>query len=102
MMEIIPTTFALLAGVLIGIMFFGGLWWTVQKAMSSKQPGLLFAGSLLLRTVLTLAAFYLIGSASWQRLVACLIGFMFGRVLIARFSQVRVTTDRSLLKEGAR
>ncbi len=102
MMVVIPRAFALIAGVIIGILFFGGLWWTVQKAMSSRQPGLLFAGSLLLRTVLTLTAFYLIGKGGWQRLVACLIGFMFGRVLIARFSQVHVTTDHPLLKEGAR
>jgi F1F0 ATPase subunit 2 len=93
---------ALFSGVLIGLMFFGGLWWTVHKAMSSRQPGLLFAGSMLLRTVLSLTAFYLIGSGSWQRLVACLIGFTLGRILVKRFSQAFLNTDCGPLKEGAR
>ena len=102
MIEMVPMTVALLAGVPIGVVFFGGLWWTVQKAMSSKQPGLLFAGSLMLRTVLTLAAFYLIETGSWQRLVMCLTGFMFGRILVKRLSQTRTNIDRPLLKEGVR
>lgn len=102
MNEQILTLCALFAGALIGLLFFGGLWWTVQKAMSSKHPGPLFAGSFLLRTVLTLAAFYLVGSGSWRRLLVCLIGFMLGRIVVKRFSQVPLNTDRGLLKEGVR
>ena len=98
----ILTGFSLFAGVLIGLLFFGGLWWTVQKAMSSRQPGLLFAGSFLLRTALTLAAFYFIGSGSWRRLLVCLIGFMLGRILVKRFSKGAFNIDRGLLKEGVR
>jgi F1F0 ATPase subunit 2 len=98
---------ALLSGVLIGLIFFGGLRWTVHKAMSSRQPGLLFAGSMLLRTVLTLAAFYLVGSGSWQRLVACLVGFTLGRIVVnrfrvKRFSHPYVNTDCGSIKEGVR
>lgn len=102
MNEQILTVCALLAGVSIGLLFFGGLWWTVQKAMSSKQPGLLFAGSLLLRTALTLAVFYLVGNGSWKRLVACLFGFVLGRLLVTRISQVHPEMGRPLLKEGVR
>ena len=102
MIEQVLTACALFAGVLIGLLFFGGLWWTVQKAMSSRQPGLLFAGSFLLRTLLTLAAFYLIGSGSWQRLLACLIGFILGRILIRQLTKVPLAVDPGLLKEGAR
>lgn len=102
MIEQILTACALFAGVLIGLLFFGGLWWTVQKAMSSRQPGLLFAASFLLRTVLTLAAFYLVGCGSWQRLLLCLIGFVLGRILVKRLSKVPLDTDRGLLKEGVR
>ena len=39
------------AGALLGAFFFGGLWWTVQKGVTSEQPALWFLGSLLLRTV---------------------------------------------------
>jgi F1F0 ATPase subunit 2 len=102
MIEQILTACALFAGILIGLLFFGGLWWTVQKVTSSRQPALLFAGSFLLRTLFTLAAFYRIGNGSWQRLLVCLIGFMIGRILVRRFSQVPLKADRVLLKEGVR
>jgi F1F0 ATPase subunit 2 len=57
---------ALVAGVLLGAMFFGGLWWTVRKGMSSKQPALVFFGSLLLRMSIALAGFYLMARVSWE------------------------------------
>jgi hypothetical protein len=44
----------------------------------------------------------LIGSGSWQRLVMCLIGFMMGRIIVKRLSQVPLDPDRGLLKEGVR
>ncbi len=102
MIEQVLTACALFTGVFIGLLFFGGLWWTVQKAMSSKQPGLLFAASMLLRTILALAGFYLIGRGSWQRLLVSLLGFMLGRIVVKRLSQVPLNTDRGLLKEGVR
>lgn len=79
--------FSLLAGLCIGMMFFAGLWWTVQRVVTSRQPGILFAGSFLLRTALTLGGFYLVGKGSWPRLVLCLVGFIVGRILVKRFVQ---------------
>ena len=37
------------AGFVLGICFFGSLWWTIQRALTSKRPALLFLVSLLLR-----------------------------------------------------
>jgi len=39
-----------LTGVLLGVMFFGGLWWTVQHGVSSERVALWFVGSMVLRT----------------------------------------------------
>ena len=61
---------ALVAGVLLGAIFFGGLWWTVRKGVSSKQPALWFFGSLLLRMSIALAGFYFVGRGHWERLLA--------------------------------
>ena len=77
---------ALAAGLLLGAFFFGGLWWTVRKGVSSKHPALWFPGSLLLRMSLVLVGFYFAGRGNWQRLVACLLGF-----IIARFCVMRLT-----------
>jgi len=34
---------ALAAGLVLGAIFFGGLWWTVRKGVSSKYPALWFS-----------------------------------------------------------
>ena len=54
MNEVLLLALALSAGVLLGGIFFGGLWWTVRKGVSSTQPALWFFGSLLLRMSVTL------------------------------------------------
>ena len=66
---------ALLVGVLFGVTFFGGLWWTVQKCVSSEWAAAWFLGSLLLRVGTTLAGFYLVSRNDWRRILACLLGF---------------------------
>jgi F1F0 ATPase subunit 2 len=101
MNEQLLTAGALFAGVLIGLLFFGGLWWTVRKSISSRNPGLLFAASFLLRTLSALPIFYFIGSGSWQRLLACLLGFILGRILVSRLSEVPRHAGHGPLKEGA-
>ena len=68
-------------GLLLGAVFFGGLWWTVRAVIASSRPPLWLAGSLVLRTGIVLAGFYLVGRGDWTRLVACLIGFVVARIL---------------------
>jgi F1F0 ATPase subunit 2 len=55
MNEVLVLALAFSAGVLLGAIFFGGLWWTVRKGVSSEQPALWFFGSLLLRMSVALA-----------------------------------------------
>lgn len=75
---------AFIAGASLGAFFFGGLWWTVQKGVSSESPALWFLGSLLLRTGAVLAGFYFVAQAHWSRLAACLLGFVIARVVVVR------------------
>ena len=69
-------------GVWLGAIFFGGLWWTVRKGVSSKNPALWFFGSLLLRMSVTLSGFYLVGRGHWERLLLCLLGFVMARLAV--------------------
>jgi F1F0 ATPase subunit 2 len=85
--EIVTLTLALVTGVLVGAIFFGGLWWTVRKGVSSKQPALWFLGSVLLRTAIALAGFYLVARGHWERWLVCLLGFVMARVIVTRFAQ---------------
>ncbi len=80
MSELFSVILALLAGVLLGTLFFGGLWWTVQKVVSSTQPALLLVCSLVLRTIVTVAGFYIsFRAGDWRRLLSCVFGFLVAR-----------------------
>ncbi len=70
------------AGVGLGAIFFGGLWWTVRRGLSSPHPALWFLGSALLRTAITMTGIYFVSGAQWQRLVACLVGFIAARLVV--------------------
>ena len=89
------------AGVLLGVMFFGGLWLTVRKGLSSQHPALWFLGSQLLRTSVTLSGFYLVAGGRWERLMACLVGFISARFIVARVTRSPVGNQSHLAKEGS-
>ena len=73
---------AVSAGAALGAMFYGSLWWTTRRGAASPQPALWFLGGLLLRMGLALAGFYVVASGRWDRMLACLLGFVAARVLI--------------------
>ncbi len=74
-------------GLVLGAVFFGGLWWTVRKGVSSPRPALWFVGSMLLRTGIVVAGFFLVGGGEWQRLLGCLLGFVIARFLVMRLTR---------------
>jgi F1F0 ATPase subunit 2 len=88
---------ALVAGILLGAIFFGGLWWTVRKGVAAKNPAIWFLGSMLLRMAIALAGFYFVGRGDWRRLVSCLFGF-----IVARFIVMRLTSNLETKMGSAR
>ena len=87
MNDVLPLALAVVAGLFLGVMFFGGLWWTVRKGVSSAWPALWFFGSLLLRMSLAMVGFYFVGRGHWERLVACLLGFVMARLVVKWLTQ---------------
>src|ERR1035438_4453074 len=85
--DTVSLALAFVTGVLLGAIFFGGLWWTIRKISSSTQPALWFLGSLLLRTGITLAGLYFIARGHWERLLVCLLGFVAARLIAVRLIQ---------------
>jgi F1F0 ATPase subunit 2 len=81
---------SLLAGVLLGAIFFGGLWWTIRRGVSSKQPAAWFFFSLLIRTGIALAGFYFLARGDWRRVLFCLLGFILARLLVTWFTRVPI------------
>lgn len=70
------------AGLALGAIFFGGLWWSTGKAVTSQHVALWIVSSLLLRIAIVTTGFYLVGGNQWERFGACLIGFITGRVIV--------------------
>ncbi len=92
---------ALATGVLLGVIFFGGLWWTIRKGLPSEHAALWFLGSLLLRTSVVLAGFYLVASDGWRTLLACLLGFIAARLVVTWFTRSPVQTRPAQVSEGS-
>lgn len=86
-------------GMLLGILFFGGLWLTVKKVTSSKMPALWFSGSFILRVGITLTGFYLLASGNWQRFVGCMVGFILARFFVMYITKSTDSKEMHLKKE---
>lgn len=84
-----------LAGSVIGVIYFGGLWVTVSKGLHSGKIGLWFLLSFVLRLAIALGGFYFVASGHWQRLAACLVGFLVVRFLFIKRIQVSQTSHAS-------
>jgi F1F0 ATPase subunit 2 len=95
MNEIIIMMAVLLAGVLLGAFYFGGLWWTVHKGVAAKNPALWFLGSSLLRTGVVLAGFYFVAHGDWKKMLACLLGFVIARFVVTRFIRANKETNHA-------
>lgn len=95
MNELMQIVMVLLSGMLLGALFFGGLWWTVQNGLSARQPALWFGASLLLRTVIVLAGFYFVAGSDWKRLLLCLLGFIIARSIMTRLTAKRILGEAS-------
>jgi len=99
MNEIVYMILAFIGGLLLGTIFFGGLWFTVRKLVISKIPALWFLGSFILRVSITLIGFYYISTGSWQRLLICVAGFIIARFAIIHFTKLSEEKQVLLKKE---
>ena len=87
MNEILIIILAFIAGLALGAIFFGGLWFTVKKSITAKTPAIWIISSFFLRISIVLVGFYFISSGSWQRLLVCLLGFIIARIIITHFTK---------------
>jgi F1F0 ATPase subunit 2 len=100
MREFLMLALACAAGVGLGVLFFGGLWWSVRRAVSSRLPALWFAGSLLVRVGVVLAGLYVVSRGDWKRLAASLVGFLAARMAVMRIVQSAGALDRVVIQGG--
>ena len=99
MIDSLVSFLSFVVGIVLGVVFFGGLWWTVGRGLTSPRPALWFVCSMVLRTGIVLVGFYWVLGTHWQRLVLCLIGFIVGRVLVTRFTRPALPVGPQLHEE---
>ena len=87
MSEALTVVLAGAAGGLLGMVFFGGLWWTVRKGVSFKQPALWFSGSLLVRMGVVVSGVYVVSRGRREGLLSCLLGFVMANLFVMRLTR---------------
>ncbi|MGF1478528.1 MAG: ATP synthase subunit I [Cyanophyceae cyanobacterium] len=76
-------------GVSIGLFYFGGLWFTVQRLLATQHPFRWLLGSFCLRLSVSLLVFYLIIKGAEQQITSllfCVFGFLLVRGLLCRLA----------------
>jgi F1F0 ATPase subunit 2 len=81
MINIHDLFFSFAAGTLIGLFYFGGLWWTLRRMPVLHEPIIWVIGSFLIRAALSLLGFYFAAGGQWIRILICLLGFFLVRII---------------------
>lgn len=83
--NILVLTLALVGGAGLGFIYFGGLWFTVKKLPKVQRPTFWVLGSFFVRNAAIFFFFYIVvRNGHWERLLACLAGFILTRTLLVR------------------
>jgi F1F0 ATPase subunit 2 len=76
------------AGMLLGTIFFGGLWWTVSRRLTANNPALWFGLSALLRMAVLLCGLYYFARLGLPYLLASLCGLLVARGAVRHLTRV--------------
>lgn len=72
-----------IAGALMGLAFFAGLWTTVNRLKETRRPAIWIFASLMLRLGLMLTGFLFVARfGGWEHLLAAVAGFTLSRLVI--------------------
>ena len=82
------TVGALACGMALGTVFFGGLWWTVRRALAATNPGVWIGFSALLRMAVAASVLYFFARLGLPSLIACLCGLLVARGTIKRLTRI--------------
>ena len=74
---------AMALGLLLGAVYFAGLWWTVVRVDRWRRPGRALALSFVLRAAVLLAGVYLLARAGIGPLALGLLGLVLARVALS-------------------
>ena len=73
-----------IAGLALGLLFFGGLWWTTQRLATSNRPALVVSISLFVRTGVLALALVVLARTHVSLLVGAVVGLVIARIVLTR------------------
>ncbi|MEN1760867.1 ATP synthase subunit I [Anoxynatronum sibiricum] len=77
-----------LGGMGLGLVFFGGLYWSVNQLPTAKHPGFLMVASMLVRMAILLTGLYFLMAGDIKNLLAAVAGVMLVKfMMIAKVRQ---------------
>ncbi|MCK5768174.1 MAG: hypothetical protein KAH35_07375, partial [Candidatus Atribacteria bacterium] len=78
----IYTLISLFAGLILGLLYFSGLWLTVKNMQKSRSPVALTLVSFFLRTAaVMLVLIFVARQGNYINIIVLLAGFIFGRFI---------------------
>jgi F1F0 ATPase subunit 2 len=75
---------SLAAGIILGIVYFRGLWQTVLRLPDFKRPAWSMSWSFLARVGIVVSGFYFIMDGHLERLAMAMAGFIIVRQILVR------------------
>lgn len=88
------------AGLVLGLVFYGGLWWTVRHAAEFRRPALALLVSALLRMATVLGGFYAVANGEWSRILLCLLGFVLARLAVTWATRLPSTSTPAQARDA--
>lgn len=73
---------ALAAGIILSIIYFVGLWYTVKNIGKMRRPHVVIAASFLARISIVLLGFYFVLLFNWSYLLLAFLAFIVTRQII--------------------
>lgn len=74
--------FGLFVGIILGIVFFGGLYITVEKMSDVKNPSILLLISFVLRMAILIGGLYLVSRHGFKDMMLALLGIILIKLLM--------------------
>ena len=84
MIDWIEIAASVLVGVCLGLVYFGGLWWTITRAQNANRPVMFYLASLLVRTTIALVSLAFILQIGVLSVIAALAGMIAVRMVLVR------------------
>ena len=81
----IYSLYSLFFGLILGLLYFSGLWLTIKNMQKSRSPVALTLISFFLRTADVLFALIFVArQGNYMNIVILLVGFIIGRFILSR------------------